>query len=324
MPAPKIFYYCFDNARPKGGNKLIYRHVDILNRNGVEAYVLHTRPGFRLTWFPNQTRVIDRPAGRYIYNPQTDILVLPEDLGVRISAFAVPKVIFNQNLYHGFTTHGKQPPAAYPYLDPKVIAVLSVSDHNAEHLRFAYPGRRVLRIRLGVDAATFTPRPLADKARQVACVAKNMYDVQTLMHVVASRAVQGLNAFTGWRWVLLENMTQAEVAALLHESLLFVFLSATEGLPITPMEALLSGCLTAAYDCGGLCEYLPARFRFPPHDILAVARWMEEVARAHPDGLGEWESVCRAGREQALQFSLEREEESVLAAWSEILGRPVR
>ena len=52
-----IYFGCPDKDYPVGGIRAIYRHVDILNRNGLEAFVLHRLALFRCTWFENETRV---------------------------------------------------------------------------------------------------------------------------------------------------------------------------------------------------------------------------------------------------------------------------
>lgn len=52
-----IFVLCPDDDRPYGGVKQVYRHVDILNKNGFSAFVLHQKKGFRCTWFDNTTRI---------------------------------------------------------------------------------------------------------------------------------------------------------------------------------------------------------------------------------------------------------------------------
>lgn len=57
MKEPRIFYLCPDNNKPVGGIKQIYRHVDILNKNGFCAFVLHNSLGFRCTWFENKTAI---------------------------------------------------------------------------------------------------------------------------------------------------------------------------------------------------------------------------------------------------------------------------
>lgn len=56
-PSSRIFFLCPDDNSNIGGIKKIYQHVDILNRHGYAAYVVHTRNGFRCTWFDNNTPI---------------------------------------------------------------------------------------------------------------------------------------------------------------------------------------------------------------------------------------------------------------------------
>jgi hypothetical protein len=87
MSDSRVFYYCYDHDRPTGGQKDTYQHVDTLNKKGIEAYALHFKNEFRLTWFENKTRVIYQSDFKAIYNVARDYIVLPEDLGGRILQF---------------------------------------------------------------------------------------------------------------------------------------------------------------------------------------------------------------------------------------------
>ena len=52
-----IYYLCPCSAVPCGGVQKIYQHVDILNQNGFNAYVLHPKKGFRYRWRENKTNL---------------------------------------------------------------------------------------------------------------------------------------------------------------------------------------------------------------------------------------------------------------------------
>lgn len=52
-----IYYLCPSPSHPVGGIQKIYQHVDALNANGFNAYVLHDKPGYRYGWRANQTRL---------------------------------------------------------------------------------------------------------------------------------------------------------------------------------------------------------------------------------------------------------------------------
>jgi glycosyltransferase involved in cell wall biosynthesis len=319
MKKPRLFFFCYGHNRPTGGNKQIYRQVDLLNCNGFDAYVFHPQPHFRLTWFPNETRVLDQETVKRLHDPTTDVLVLPEDLGVQILNFPGTKVILNQSVYYGFAVFGQDSRPAYPYLDPSVVAVLTKSEHNRAYLHFAFPGLKIFRLVNGVDTERFRNCPLAAKKKQIACIVKAPLELYTLVHMLQARARQGLNALADFRWVFVEGKTEAEVADILYDSLIFVFLSVLEGMALAPLEALLSGCLVTAFGAGPLPEFLPPESSFAPNDILSVARRIEAIGAAFPERIGEWEGVAENGRRAAQPFTIARQEEAIVKAWSEIL-----
>jgi glycosyltransferase involved in cell wall biosynthesis len=320
MAEGQIFYFCYSHDRPTGGQKQTYRHVDILNRHGLNAYALHTQADFRLSWFENRTRTIDHQAFLRAFRPETDFVVVPEDLGDATMRLPGRKVIFNQNLYYGFHVFREAPPAIYPYLHPDVVAVLAVSDHNAEALRFACPGLPVLRVFNGIDPSRFAFRPLAGKKAQVACIAKAPAQLAVLYHTLQLRARQGLNTLLDFDWVYIKGKTEQEVAGILGESLLFVFLGFEEGLPLMPLEAMASGCLVVGLDAGPGVEILAPTLRFPVGQVQGIASRIEEIARSYPAAVDRWEGLAIEGRQVAGRHDLAREEASVMAAWRTILS----
>ncbi len=52
-----IYYLCPCSIVPCGGVQKIYQHVDALNQNGFNAYVLHPGKGFRYYWRENKTKL---------------------------------------------------------------------------------------------------------------------------------------------------------------------------------------------------------------------------------------------------------------------------
>ena len=74
----KIFYYCHSHQTPRGGQKHTYRHVDILARCGVDAYVVHAAAeGYRLHWFANQTPVLSWQEFMTRVDSSEDFFVIP-------------------------------------------------------------------------------------------------------------------------------------------------------------------------------------------------------------------------------------------------------
>ncbi len=93
----RLFYYCGANAHPTGGNKVIYRHVDLLAKAGFDAWVYHPIDGFAYPGLVSHPRIVT-PAS--IVARRCDLFVLPEDAGPGMASFApgMRKLIFNQML----------------------------------------------------------------------------------------------------------------------------------------------------------------------------------------------------------------------------------
>lgn len=142
-----------------------------------------------------------------------------------------------------------------------------------------------------------------------------------LYHILQLRSVQGLNNLQDYEWVFIENKTETEVAQIMQESLIFIFLSKEEGFPLMPLEAMSYGWMVIAYNVAPITEYVPAHFLFEIGDILGIARSIEKITQSFPEAIAELEQISNLSRDIALQYSLQTEEESVIAAWAEILNK---
>lgn len=322
MHKPKIFYFCFSDNQSSGGNKEIYRHVDILNRFNYQAFVLHTQTDFIITWFNHTTKIVDLDAFNKLFDKERDFLVLPEDLGSGILSFPGKKVIFNQNIYYGFRIFDWQKPEPYPYLHCDVRGVLVVSEHSKKYLSFAYPELDIFRVYCGLDTNKFAFKYLHQKKKKIACnPAKRPLDISLLYHLLQSRAEQRINVLSDYEWVFIENKTETEVVQIMQESLIFLFLSKEEGFPLMPLEAMSCGCLVFAYDVAPLTEYIPKEFLFEQGDIMGIAKSIETIAEFLEEKIEKWQPICKNSRDIALQYSLEKEEQRVIATWEEILQK---
>jgi len=112
MNQPSIYVFCPDLARPMGGVRMLYRHVDILNANGFDADIVHSSAGFRVDWFEHSTRVlleeyerepgrlklIARDAGRFVrdsYSPEAERQSVVECWGKLLQARPAVSGVFN-------------------------------------------------------------------------------------------------------------------------------------------------------------------------------------------------------------------------------------
>ena len=56
---------------------MLYQHVDMLQRNGIEATVLHEKKGRRLRWMKSELALTSKDLGSFEPQPN-DVLVVPE------------------------------------------------------------------------------------------------------------------------------------------------------------------------------------------------------------------------------------------------------
>src|SRR4029434_5162841 len=94
----RILYYSHDIKEPRGGISVLYEHVEVLRRNGFDAFIVHTTPNFRYPFVPPDVPVLDASAG--VGLSHDDILVMPEDHRTAITSCRntrCKKVLFCQN-----------------------------------------------------------------------------------------------------------------------------------------------------------------------------------------------------------------------------------
>jgi hypothetical protein len=316
----RIFYFAYDGNTPTGGEKHTYQHVDVLNDAGFDAYVLHSHKGVRHTWFENTTKIMDLASCWQVYDREHDYVVVPEMFGVDSLLLPGPHVIFNKNLYHAYGTLGLSRLARYPYTDENVVGIFSVSEHNLQHLRFAFPGAPIFRMYAHIDSDLFAFRPLADKKRRIVCVPKAREELVCLYQTLCARSAAGLNRLADYEWVFLENRSEAETARLMNESLIFVSLGTREGLPRAVLEAMASGCLVVAYGHGPLKECLPAEYAFESGDFIGAVTRIEELMAASPAELDSWSAVTTRARAIAEAYTRARQRQHLVEAWEAILS----
>lgn len=319
--APRVHYLCPDVAGPCGGVRVIYRHVDALNAQGIDAVVVHHAPGFRVTWFEHATRVTHLPVD---LRPGCDVIACSEVLGPAIGSLApgVRKVVFNQNAYYTF--HGHHPLAetfSTPYLHPEVAAAIVVSEDSAAYLRHAFPGLAVYRTRTALDRSLYHPE-VRKQPRVAFMPRRRPEDAQQVLSILRCRG-----ALDGWAVAPIEGVSQAEAARGLRESTVFLSFGHPEGFGLPAAEAMACGCVVVGYHGNGGREFFTPEHGFPvgAGDIVGFATAAERVLRAlRRDAAAFRELTGRASAFVRSAYSPEREREDVTGCWRELLSREPR
>jgi hypothetical protein len=312
-----IYLYCPDDNQPHGGIRKLYRHADVLNRHGIGAAIVHVQPGFRCSWFENQTPVVAAPTLR----PQPeDILVVPEVYGPHFARTApgIRKVVFNQNCYNTFVGYPiDETPGETPYLHPDIIAALTVSEDNTSYLRFAFPRLKVLRLHLGIDGSLFYPG--TPKRRRIAFMPRRqLEEARQVFNILKFRG-----SLEGFDIVEISGLSHRDAARLLRDSAIFFSFSAIEGFGLPPAEAMASGCLTIGFHGRGGKEFFRPEFSWPVEfgDIEGYARIAEAVLEQHRrDPAPLLEKADAAAKFIAANYSMAAEEADIVACWRQILA----
>lgn len=312
-----IYYVCPEDNRPYGGTKGLYRHVDVLNKNGLEAFVFHQRQGFRLTWFENDTKVVYPPI---VFDKAKDWVVFPETYGLQISS-AVPgvrKVIFNQNAHYTFLDYpvnSDKPPT--PYLDSDVKGVLVVSEDSKRYLEYAFPDLSIFHVHPGLSAGFSCS---GKKKKQIAFMPrKHIEEVRQVVNILKYRG-----ALTGWELVPIQDVHESQVIQTLRESAIFLSFGYPEGCPGPPREAMACGCFLVGYHGQGGKEFMSGPTCWPIDEgkVLEFATAVEElIERFNDDKLylaGEREG---ASKKILSSYSCEREEQEILELWNDIMTK---
>jgi hypothetical protein len=317
MEIAMIYVICPDDDNPWGGIRKLYRHVDILQQHGLPAAILHECPGFRCTWFANQTPV------RYVSQirvQESDYLVVPETRGPIITTQfpGVRKVVFNQNCYHtfrGFHLHYDQ--QLMPYTHPDVIAALVVSRDSEEYLRYIFPGLPVYRLRYAIDANLFAPG--TEKKDHIAFMPRKQgEDIIQVLNILRFRG-----ALARFALVPIHQKTEAETAAMLRAARVFLSFGHPEGFGLPAAEAMACGCVTVGYHGGGGREFLRPEVGFPIEvgDILGFARTVESVLHQCRDSPQALEDLTRrAAAFIRATYTSANEADDIHAAWQSIQG----
>ncbi len=312
-----IYLYSPDDNAANGGIAKIYRHADVLNKNGFEAAVVHLKPGFRCTWFNNSTPVV---YAQTINPGQHDFMVATEVFGPQIARTApgIRKVIFNQNCYNTFLNYPFDKTAMEtPYLHPDIVATITVSEDSVSYLRHAFPSACILRIRPGIDGALFHQG--SQKKKQIAFMPRRRADeARQVLNILKFRG-----ALAEFDIVEIADLAHEEAARRIRESAFFFSFSGIEGFGLPPAEAMASGCITVGFHGRGGKEFFRPDFSWPIAfgDIEDYARTAETVLNQYRHDPAPLEAkAAQAASFIASTYSPENEEADILACWRQITG----
>ncbi|PRY63235.1 hypothetical protein BCF74_10266 [Knoellia remsis] len=238
-----------DLPSPSGGIKVIYKYVEHLVALGHDARVWHGTPGFAYAEWSSTAPV---ETGRTVAAAPGDVLVVPETGGSKWSFLnpGVPLVMLCQGMDFVFAdaSFTRDVRGDYPGW-PQAVGVLGVSDAIVTFLRRACaPGFPIHHVPVEIEDY-FVPR---EKERRIALMPRRRRE--DLLGAV--QLVRRSGRLGDWEVVLIDGMTQAQVAEELGRSAIFLFGAEREGLGLPGAEAMAAGCHVIGFTGDGAKEYL--------------------------------------------------------------------
>lgn len=294
-----IYVLCPGLKKPTGGIKQLYKLVNTLNAIGQDAYIIHSRIGFRVKWFENETPIKYFPnlfSILYSFKKKKDnvkvplflkqlvmsnrmpepnsIIIVPEMYSLYISEIMPNNniIIFNQNCYYTFDKYEPLREQHSPCNNPRILGCIVVSDDSLKYLTYSFPKLDVFRMRLGISKCF---KYSAEKKKQIAFMPRKLpEDSNQLFHIMMNRST-----LKDWQFVPIDNMNEGEVATILQESAVFLSFNYQEGFGLPPAEAMACGCYVIGYAGNGGKEYLNKDFSSPIEDrnIIEFAKELEAI-----------------------------------------------
>lgn len=241
-----------DLPSPSGGIKVIYRYVEHLCALGHDARVWHGAPGFAYDFWGSSAPV---DSGLELPFSAGDVLVMPETGGSKWSFLSAgqPVVMLCQGMDFVFSNSDflTDEPGDYPGW-PQATASIAVSDAIETFLRRAcasdFP---IHHVPVQIED-WFEPRA---KERRIALMPRRRRE--DLLGAV--QLLRRSGRLDGWEIVLIDGMTQQQVAHELGRAAIFLFGAEREGVGLPGAEAMASGCYVVGFTGDGAKEYmLPA------------------------------------------------------------------
>lgn len=342
----KIYFVCPNTTHITGGVKQIYKQVQILNTNSISAYVLLERKKQSNTWltsynipikyspylfkklryfFGGKKLNIKRKLKLYYLRGKSEkiddnvILVFPEIYGIHIKDIFpnTPKVIFNQGCYmtfSGFSINEDYP--ITPYNDRKTLATIVASEDAFSYLNYTFKGLNIYRMILGIDDTIFNYS--AEKHKQICFMPRKMEeDIIQVIHILKQRG-----NIKEWNFVSIDNKTEKKVAEIMKGSTFFLSFNRNEGFGLPAAEAMACGCYVIGYHGQGGREYFKTEFSsvIEAGNVIEYVKKIEEMIVIYEKDPS---SFLKKGEKASAfilsNYSKEKEEESILNIWKQIL-----
>lgn len=313
----RLFFITPDTNVPSGGIKQLYRQVDILNSNGLEAFILHKKKGFRCTWFKNETKVLYHfqsinEIESYLQKDKKKLSVLKTitHFKNRVIYFLNFEDLKNKYKYKEviFTNEDI---VVFPEVFGKAIDKFFLENKKViynQNCYYTFWGCSFLEksspyldknikavIVASEDARNYLNYgfPTVPLYRIRYGIDENIFtyfsekkkQIAFMPRKLSEDVIQVINLINfrnrlkDWSFKIIDNMDENEVAKALKESAFFLSFNHKEGFGMPPAEAMACGCVVIGYPGKGGNEFFKNDFCYPieDRDVVSFAKTLEDV-----------------------------------------------
>ena len=290
-----------------GGIKMQYRHVEMLARMGFDAWI--SVFGGHNDWFNSGVRVFKGQT-----TPE-DIVVFPEVLNGGLGELSrmparCAKVLLCQNQYYMFSKSISK----HSLAELNFAKHITVGEAARGYLERVFAPNRFDVVPVFVDPRLFYPR---EKQARIAVIPRKLPNEYRIIRSVFTLKYPALRSVP---WDVIERKSESEVADSLGRATVFLSLCHLECAPLTPLEAMASGCVVVGFHGYGGQDYANAR-----NGIWLRPDFLEETADALAAALigieqgdPKLSAMRAAGVETARSYSEARTENSLRDVFSQL------
>jgi glycosyltransferase involved in cell wall biosynthesis len=313
-----LYYFCPESSYQSAGVRILYRHVEVLVRHGINAAILHVEPPFKAPDTP------DVPI-RHCNVPHTlntdDLFVIPEpctDFMQAVNSGPNRRFVIALNWDYIFNPLKRNS-------DWKSLGIERVLTHSPfiADLVIWSMGLPSHVFQWGIHPKLYFPQ--SPKKLEVAFIDRKQTRADALKKILASRNPRFATDIT---WTALRDLTEIEYAAVIRRASIFLNLSPAEGLPCSLLEAMRCRTLVAGYNSvGGQDELIPTgpnqnAILVENLDYPTLARHLEPILLNLLKGDStDYVSIIDNAFNTSLQYDWDAEEASILSLWQELLKK---
>lgn len=243
----RIFYFCPDFSSPSGGTKRLYRHVVQLNRQGLDACIVHQKRGFVLTWHGYKVPILWLEDN--LEFTAQDILVFPEGMASLMKQtdhFPCTRIAIALNWAY---VYGNLPKTEN-WKDYGIRQAITPSPLIKDFLEWSMD-LDVTLIDNYVDTKRYSYQPHR-KRNTIAYMPRKNLAGEIIRSIFEKK--EGLRKI--YKWIALKDLTEEEYSKQLVEAKIFLAASLEEGVHASVLEAMASGCVVVCFSGVGGNDYM--------------------------------------------------------------------